>query len=104
MRTKLRIIGRIVVMPLHPALQAMLDKAAAMGLPPMHKVPIDAIRATDLARYNIGVPSDDVASTEDRMIVGPRGDIRIRIYRPTHDEGLPLTVFFHGSAWMRRSL
>ncbi len=86
-------------MPLHPALQAMLDKAAAMGLPPMHKVPIDAIRATDLARYSIGVPQDDVASTEDRMIPGPRGDIRIRIYRPDRGHGHPLTVFFHGSGF-----
>jgi LacI family transcriptional regulator len=67
-------------MPIHPALQAMLDKA--VNLPPMHTVPLAAIRATDLKRYDIGVPKDEVASAEDRTIPGPRGEIRIRIYRP----------------------
>ena len=84
-------------MPLHPALQAMLDKAA--HLPPMHTVPLAAIRATDLQRYDIGVPKDEVASVEDHTIAGPRGDIRIRIYRPTRDENLPVCMFFHGSGF-----
>ncbi len=84
-------------MPIHPALQAMLDKAA--NLPPMHTVPLEAIRATDLKRYDIGVPRDEVATVEDRTIPGPRGDMRIRIYRPDHEQGRPVTVFFHGSGF-----
>lgn len=84
-------------MPIHPALQAMLDKAA--NLPPMHTVPLAAIRATDLKRYDIGVPKDEVAWTQDRTIPGPRGDIRIRIYRPDLEDGRPVTVFFHGSGF-----
>lgn len=84
-------------MPIHPALQAMLDKAA--HLPPMHTVPLAAIRATDLKRYDIGVPKDEVASVEDRTIAGPRGDLQIRIYRPDTGEGRPITVFFHGSGF-----
>jgi acetyl esterase len=84
-------------MPIHPALQAMLDKAA--NLPPMHTVPLEAIRATDLKRYDIGVPKDEVASVEDRTIPGPRGGIRIRIYRPDLEDGRPVTVFFHGSGF-----
>ena len=84
-------------MPLHPALQAMLDKAA--DLPPMQTVPITAIRATDLARYTIGVPKDDVASSEDRLIAGPGGQIPIRIYRPDTAGNRPIIVFFHGSGF-----
>lgn len=84
-------------MPLHPALEAMLAKSA--GLPPMQTVPLEAIRASDLARYTIGVPKDEVASVEDRLIEGPRGYLRLRIYRPTREEGLPVTVFFHGSGF-----
>ncbi len=84
-------------MPIHPALQAMLDKA--VNLPPMHTVPLAAIRATDLKRYDIGVPKDEVASAEDRTIPGPRGEIRIRIYRPDLENGRPVTVFFHGSGF-----
>lgn len=85
-------------MPLHPDLAAMLAKAA--GLPPIQTVAVEAIRATDLKRYDIGVPKDEVHSVEDRIIAGPRGDIPIRIYRPDAGEGHPLTVFFHGSGFV----
>jgi acetyl esterase len=84
-------------MPLHPQIEAMLAKAA--GLPPMHTVPIEAIRATDLQRYQIGVPKDEVHAVQDRVIEGPRGDIPIRLYRPTPDVTLPLVLFFHGSGF-----
>lgn len=84
-------------MELHAQLRAMLDKAA--GLPPMHTVPIAAIRATDLARYSFGVPKEEVAMAEDRSIPGPRGDIRLRIYRPAREGVLPVTMFFHGSGF-----
>ena len=89
-------------MSLHPTLAAMLAKAAA--LPPVTSVPIAAIRATDATRYKVGVPPDEVASTEDRLIPGPRGDIRIRIYRPDSAAdtaaGHAVTVFFHGSGFV----
>lgn len=84
-------------MSLHPQLQAMLDKT--VGLPPMQTVPIETIRAGDLKRYEIGVPKDIVASAEDREIKGPRGPIRLRIYRPDDSPGLPILMFFHGSGF-----
>lgn len=83
---------------LHPTLRAMLDKAA--GLPPMHTVPVETIRAGDLARYSIGVPPDPVASVEDRSIEGPGGPLRVRIYRPDLEDGRPVVVFFHGSGFV----
>ena len=85
-------------MPLHPKLQAMLDKVA--GAPPLHTVPVAAIRATDNARYDLGVPKDEVASAQDRHIPGPRGDIRIRIYRPNMGGKRPVIMFFHGSGFV----
>lgn len=85
-------------MPLHPDLASMLAKA--VGLPPMQTVPVEAIRATDLKRYDIGVPKDEVHSVEDREIAGPRGPIPIRIYRPDARNDRPLTVFFHGSGFV----
>ena len=84
-------------MPLHPQLQAMLDKT--VGLPAMHTVPLEAIRATDLKRYDIGVPKDEVASAEDRWIAGPRGPILLRLYRPDLQPGRPMLMFFHGSGF-----
>ena len=85
--------------PLHPTLAAMLAKSA--GLPPMHTLAVETIRAGDATRYEVGVPPDPVASTEDRTLPGPRGAIRIRIYRPEGASGpRPVTVFFHGSGFV----
>lgn len=83
-------------MSLHPSIKRMLDSAA--GATPMHTLNVDTIRATDLSRY-AAVPRADVARVEDRTIEGPRGDIRIRIYRPSREEGLPVIIFFHGSGF-----
>jgi acetyl esterase len=84
-------------MPLHPMIRAMLDKAA--GLPPMHTVPVDKIRAGDLARY-AAVPRPDVARVEDRIIEGARGPMAVRIYRPDLEADRPVIVFFHGSGFV----
>ena len=83
--------------PLHPTIRAMLDKAA--GLPPMHTVPVDVIRAGDMARY-AAVPRPEVAQVEDRTIEGPRGPLMVRIYRPDLEAGRPVIVFFHGSGFV----
>lgn len=84
-------------MPLHPMIRAMLDKAA--GLPPMHTVPVETIRAGDMARY-AAVPRPEVAHVEDRHIDGPRGPLMVRIYRPDMSDGRPVIVFFHGSGFV----
>jgi acetyl esterase/lipase len=34
------------------------------------------------------------------MIPGPRGEMRIRIYRPDMDGACPVVVFFHGSGFV----
>ncbi len=84
--------------PLHPTIAAMLAKTA--HLPPITSVPVATIRASDATRYKVGVPPDAVHSAEDRWIAGPRGDIRIRIYRPDAAAGHGVTVFFHGSGFV----
>ena len=86
-------------MPLHPQLAAMLRKAAEAGVPPMHTIPVERIRAGDLARYSFGVPKEEVAAVEDRTIPGPGGDIPIRIFTPSGEGPRPVTVFFHGSGF-----
>ena len=84
-------------MTLHPALQAMVDAAAA--LPAMHTLPVDVVRAGAAARYK-AVPRPDVAHVEDRAVPGPRGPIPVRIYRPDLEPGRPVIVFFHGSGFV----
>ncbi|MGG5822325.1 alpha/beta hydrolase [Falsiroseomonas sp. HW251] len=84
-------------MTLHPALQAMVDAAAA--LPAMQTLPVDAVRAGAAARYK-AVPRPEVAHVEDRAIPGPRGPIPVRVYRPDLEPGRPVIVFFHGSGFV----
>ena len=83
---------------LHPQLRRMLDRAAA--LPPFESLSPQEVRAGDLARY-ARVPLPEVGSVEDRWIDGPRGRLRVRIYRPPDaDEARPVVVFFHGSGFV----
>ncbi len=89
-------------MPLHPFLQTMVDKAAA--LPPMHTVPLERLRATDVARFTAGVPRVELPSVEQRTMPGPGGPIALRIYKPSNEANLPVVVFFHGSGFILCSL
>lgn len=84
-------------MPLHPKLQAIVDGTAA--LPPMQTVPPEILRAGYEAQA-AQAPRPDVAYVEDRMIPGPRRDIRIRIYRPDLSGNYPIITYFHGSAFV----
>lgn len=83
-------------MPLHPMLQDLVDAAAK--LPPLEVFTPQQVRAGDDARY-AAVPRPKVGQVEDRHIPGPRGDIRIRIYRPDDSGGHPIITFFHGSGF-----
>jgi acetyl esterase len=89
-------------MPLHPFLQTMVDKAAA--LPPMHTVPLERLRATDVARFTAGVPRVELPSVEQCTMPGPGGPIALRIYKPSRETNLPVVVFFHGSGFILCSL
>lgn len=84
-------------MALHPQLQAILDASA--GLPPMESVEPAVLRANYEA-LTAKAPRPDVAHVEDRMIPGPRGEIRVRIYRPDMAEGHAVITYFHGSAFV----
>jgi acetyl esterase len=84
-------------MPLHPKLQAIVDSTAA--LPPMQSMPPEILRA-NYEKQAALAPRPDVAHVEDRFIAGPRGDIRIRIYRPNLEGGNQVITYFHGSAFV----
>ena len=89
-------------MPLHPYLQTMVDKAAA--LPPIQTVPLERLRATDVARFTTGVPKVELPSVAQVTMAGPGGPLALRIYKPSGDKNLPVVVFFHGSGFVLCSL
>jgi len=88
-------------MPLHLLLQEFVDAGAQ--LPPMESFTPQQVRAGDDARF-AAIPRPAVAHVEDRTVPGPRGHIRIRIYRPDGESGHPIIAFFHGSGFCICSL
>src|SRR5450631_2004956 len=87
-------------MPLDPQMQAYLDQAAALNLPPMDALPLEMVRQNTLMELaNVGA-SEPVAHIENQSIAGPGGEIPIRIYTPEGDGPFPLLVFFHGGGWV----
>jgi acetyl esterase len=84
-------------MPLHPQVQAHLDRLAAVNLAGLHTVTPQVARAgaRRLTAASVGEP-EAVAEVVDRIAATGAGDVPVRIYRPHGDAPLPVVVFLHG--------
>ncbi|MFB2549819.1 alpha/beta hydrolase [Ensifer soli] len=92
---------------LDPGARRVLDLQRAAGGKPFEEGTVDAARGA----YNAGGPTLQgervgVASVHDRVVDGPAGPIRVRVYRglgaPEHDA--PALVYYHGGGWVIGSL
>lgn len=87
-------------MPLDPGIAALLAKGA--GLAPLQTLSVAEARARYESR---GRPAAaEVAGVSERVIAGPGGDLRLRVYAPFGPGPHPLLVFFHGSGFVLCSL
>jgi acetyl esterase len=90
-------------MPLDPASQAVIEMMS-QSFGPIGSEVLDAQEARALLAANAAPPRpiEEVASVENRTIPGAPGgpDLRVRIYRPSAQDGLPLITFFHGGGWV----
>lgn len=89
-------------MPVDPQIQLMLDKGA--GVPDTHTLPVEEARRLYEARTALMAPPPAVDTVYDRLLQGPGGELRVRIYRPVRERNLPILVFFHGSGFVLCSL
>ncbi len=89
-------------MPVDPQIQLMLDKGA--GVPATHTLSVEEARRLYEARIPLMAPPPAVDAAYDRLLEGPGGELRVRIYRPVRERNLPLMVFFHGSGFVLCSL
>ncbi len=88
-------------MPLHPQVVEMMAKVAALGLPASNEVTVEeARRNSELSRDVVEVEKEPVGSIEDRTVLGPAGEIPIRIYRPGSQGVHPLIMLYHGGGWV----
>ena len=87
---------------LHPALRAIVEQAAAF--PPMPSLPVAIVRKGTPRALATGLPPEEVHDVEDVTIDANGHPMRLRIYRPDAEKGLPLILFYHGSGFVMCSI
>jgi acetyl esterase len=85
-------------MPLDPQVRVVLDQLAAAGALSSEKMSVEEARAS--AKLRPAAAPEPVARVEDRIILGPDGDLPIRIYTPEGSGPFPILTFFHGGGWV----
>ncbi len=84
-------------MPVHPQAQAFLDQAA--NGPGLHEMSVADARAMFDAMAALAGPPEPVASVTDLEIEGPGGALPLRVYRPSDDDDLPVTIWYHAGGF-----
>ena len=81
---------------LDPQVKQYLEEQAVLGLPASGSIPVEEMRAAQVARRKLVVT--------DFAIPGPAGNIPARAYASPAPKPLPLLVFFHGGGWVTGDL
>lgn len=83
-------------MPIEPALQQFLDQ-----IPPMDwSLDPVTFRKQSAAALAMMPVTTQLPKVSNRSIPGPAGEIPVRVYHPSPDPGLPVTVFCHGGGFV----
>lgn len=88
----------------HPAAQAMIDRAALSTEVMEEMTPAEARAASDTRVMNAPLPRPDLGEVRDLVMPGPAGDLMLRFYRPSGEAPLPYCMFFHGGGFMLGTL
>lgn len=85
---------------LDPQVKALLEMLAQAGGTPLSEMEPAGARAMYSAMRDAYEVS--IGKVEEQMVLGPDGDIPVRIYTPVAAGGgaLPGLVFFHGGGWV----
>lgn len=86
-------------MELDPQVRALLKLFE--GRPAVNTLPVEVARRGFSESMAKLVPRPAGPIGVDRVIAGPGGDLRVRVYRAEGASGaLPLIVYFHGGGWV----
>ncbi len=91
-------------MPLDPRVKRFLDLLAAGKPPDARSATVEQRRSGLAALMQLAGPPLALERVEDRILPGPGGALRIRLYSPSSAETLPGLVYFHGGGLVAGSL
>lgn len=86
-------------MPLDPQARAMIDRTAALNLPPTSQLTPAQARASVRERSAL-LPREEVASVRDHPVPVQGGTIAMRVFTPRGAGPKPGLVYFHGGGWV----
>lgn len=76
---------------------------AAPPLPPGAPI-AERRRHMETTRRCLNDGTPPLASVAERVLAGPLGPVKVRLYKPSETPGLPVVVYFHGGGWVAGSL
>jgi acetyl esterase len=88
-------------MSLHPQAEAELEFIRSLGVPENNMQTPQQARQGHVDRRPADPPVPErVYYVEDREIPGLAGNLKVRVYRPSDDDGLPMLLGIHGGGWV----
>jgi acetyl esterase len=87
-------------MGVHPQVQALLEDLISSGRPSSMSLPLPEGRRNFDELFQSLSSTAEVERTEDRMVPGPAGEVRVRVYTPSGKPPFPMLVFLHGGGWV----
>ena len=86
-------------MPVHPQVQGFLDLLRATNLPPYEQSTLQQARERMDMLAMLESPAEPVAVVRNERILGPGGELPIRIYAPQESSHSPALLYFLPARW-----
>lgn len=88
---------------LDPQVEFYGRERQAAGARPLHELSVAQAREAELAELE-PAHREPVDRVLERVLPGPGGEIRVRVYAPEADPRLPVLMYFFGGGWVLGSL
>jgi acetyl esterase len=87
-------------MPLDPQVARWRERRIADRVRPLYTQTLAEARAADLAEIQAGGgPPEPVHEVHDFAMPATGGQLPLRLYRPSEQDGLPALIYFFGGGW-----
>ncbi len=90
-------------MPLHPALEKLIDARLANAQAPQWLLPIEEVRTSFRALWTPTITGTvvEVAGVEDKILDTVTGPVKARVFTPENDGQSPIMMYFHGGGYVK---